>query len=198
MTSKVKLPGLEIFMTKKDEECFSKALKEYSDSIEFIDNYIWLTAEPPLKELISLCYDAINSNVTIINGNITSFSEYKNHFVFPRPNNAGFSGSFVGKGLIQFIHSREADFAEGCLRNGTISASYKPAEDPETEAFVKAVWKIFKKGSKKVYLIDRETGEVNIKPETNFFAWPDAAKTYDGTDGRYLTNHAFAYFVAKP
>lgn len=168
MTSKVKLPGLEIFMTKKDEECFSKALKEYSDSIEFIDNYIWLTAEPPLKELISLCYDAINSNVTIINGNITSFSEYKNHFVFPRPNNAGFSGSFVGKGLIQFIHSREADFAEGCLRNGTISASYKPAEDPETEAFVKAVWKIFKKALKRFTLLTEKRVKLILNRKQTF------------------------------
>ncbi|AFH92988.1 MULTISPECIES: hypothetical protein [Providencia] len=198
MTAKVKLPGIEVFMSKVDEDNFSKALGDYFKEIKFIDNYVWDTLDPPVRNSISLCYGAINSNVTIINSDITSISDYKNNYVFPRPNNAGFSGSFVGKGLVQFIHSKEADFAAGCLRNGTISASYKPAEDPETEAFVKGVWKIFKKGAKKVYAINRETGELyRDKPETRYFAWPDAAKIYDGTDGRYLTATAFNFYIAK-
>ncbi|GHB80791.1 hypothetical protein GCM10007290_00090 [Providencia stuartii] len=35
------------------------------------------------------------------------------------------------------------------------------------------------------------------KPETRYFAWPDAAKIYDGTDGRYLTATAFNFYIAK-
>ena len=103
----------------------------------------------------------------------------------------------VGEGLVRFSCSELADYDTESLRNGRITASYDEVKEPETDKFVKAVWKIFKKGAKKVYLINRETGQIADKPETRFFAWPNAAKKFNGQDGHYLTNHAFAYFVAK-
>ncbi|MDQ5992537.1 hypothetical protein QCD27_20315, partial [Providencia stuartii] len=71
MTAKVKLPGIEVFMSKVDEDNFSKALGDYFKEIKFIDNYVWDTLDPPVRNSISLCYGAINSNVTIINSDIT-------------------------------------------------------------------------------------------------------------------------------
>ncbi|WP_368883544.1 hypothetical protein [Proteus mirabilis] len=198
MSNNIKMPTIQIFMTLQDENDFSSSLLANFDDIKFIDSYVWDTDNPPFYDSIEKCHSRLNSQAVIINQDITSAKEYKDRYTGRHISSQGYIGSPVGKGLIQFLHSSKAEYAENCLRNGRISATYDPTKDPETEAFVKAVWKIFKKGAKKVYLIDRETGEVNIKPETNFFAWPDAAKTYDGTDGRYLTNHAFAYFVAKP
>ncbi|KES11174.1 hypothetical protein SASC598O11_007570 [Snodgrassella alvi SCGC AB-598-O11] len=40
-------------------------------------------------------------------------------------------------------------------------------------------------------------GRLRINLRHVFFAWPDAAKKFNGEDGHYLTNHAFAYFVSK-
>lgn len=46
MTAKVKLPGIEVFMSKVDEDNFSKALGDYFKEIKFIDNYVWDTLDP--------------------------------------------------------------------------------------------------------------------------------------------------------
>lgn len=92
---------------------------------------------------------------------------------------------------------QNADYAPDGLRNGRLAASYNPTKEPETNKFVKRVWKLFKKGAEKLYFIDPETGKVQEKPETRFFGWPDAAKNFNGENGRYLTNHAFAYFVPE-
>lgn len=78
-----------------------------------------------------------------------------------------------------------------------MAASYDPEVDPATATFVKMVWKLFKEFSCKTLLVNRETGEVNEKPEKRFFAGPDAAKRFDGSNGHYLTNNAFVYFVAQ-
>ncbi len=185
-------------MTKKDEQEFSLKLRESFPDIYFIDFHPWDSPFPPMKNSIALCYDKLNSIVVISDESIVSQAEYIENDVKPFPTGSGYMGNPIGRGLIQYQHSKEAGYAKGCIMNGRLTASYFPENDPETDVFVKTVWKIFKKGAQKVYLIDRETGELSAKPETRFFAWPDAAKTYDGTDGRYLTNHAFAYFVAKP
>ncbi|EPQ5230265.1 hypothetical protein LN149_003407 [Providencia stuartii] len=198
MSPKNKMLTIEIFMTKKDEQEFSLKLRESFPDIYFIDFHPWDSPFPPMKNSIALCYDKLNSIVVISDESIVSQAEYIENDVKPFPTGSGYMGNPIGRGLIQYQHSKEAGYAKGCIMNGRLTASYFPENDPETDVFVKTVWKIFKKGAQKVYLIDRKTGELSAKPETRFFAWPDAAKTYDGTDGRYLTNHAFAYFVAKP
>ncbi|MEQ4624047.1 hypothetical protein [Providencia manganoxydans] len=198
MSSKFKMPTIQVFMTKKDEDNFSRLLKDSINGIEFIDIYNWNTNSPQVRESLSLCYEKVFSAAAILNTNITSLDDYKDNYVFRNQSDNGYTGSFVGKGLIQFLHSKDGECVEGCLKDGRLSASYNPTEDPETDAFVKAVWKIFKKGAKKVYAINRETGELyRDKPETRYFAWPDAAKIYDGTDGRYLTATAFNFYIAK-
>ncbi|CAB3962286.1 MULTISPECIES: hypothetical protein [Burkholderia] len=64
--------------------------------------------------------------------------------------------------------------------------------------FVEPVWKVLKKFSHKTFVVNRETGVTNEKPEIRFFSGPDAAAKFDGTDGHYLTNNAFFYLLAQP
>ena len=195
MTGKIKLPALEIFMTAMDAVEFSKVLKDQIQSVKFITQYIWPDLNIPISDVLDMEI-AKNINFCIINTDILSIEDYKKKYVIHYPE-SNYDGSMVGEGLIGFSCSELADYAPGSLRDGQLIASYDVVKQPETDKFVKAVWKIFKKGAKKVYLINRETGQIADKPETRFFAWPDAAKKYNGENGHYLTNHAFAYFVAK-
>ncbi|WP_047683250.1 MULTISPECIES: hypothetical protein [Xenorhabdus] len=192
-----KTPGIELFMTSTDEEQFSIALKNKIDSIKFIEQYVWDDNTLPISDILKFGETIDKSNFSIINTKILSVEMYKNQYITPHPSGMGYIGGWVGKGLIQFLRSKTANYATNCLRNGTLSASYDPIQDPETDLFVKTVWKIFKKGAQKVYLIDRETGKVANKSETKFFAWPDAAEKYNGKNENYLTNNAFSYFIAK-
>lgn len=191
-----KLPTIQTFMTPVDVMQFSIVLKEHIQSVKFIKQYIWPDKNIPIFDQLDVEV-AENSNFCIIDTNILSIECFKNEYIAPHPAGSGYMGGWVGEGLIQFLGSKNADYAPDCLRNGRLAASYDPIEDPETDKFVKTVWKLFKKGAKKLYFIDRETGKVQEKPETRFFAWPDAAKKFNGENGHYLTNHAFAYFLPK-
>ena len=195
MTGKIKLPALEIFMTAVDAVEFSKVLKDQIESVKFITQYIWPDLNIPISDVLDMEI-AKNINFSIINTDILSIERYKKECVTHYPG-CGYNGDIAGEGLVRFSCSKLAGYAPGSLRNGRLTATYDLVKEPETDKFVKAVWKIFKKGAKKVYLINRETGQIADKPETRFFAWPDAAKKFNGEDGHYLTNHAFAYFVAK-
>ncbi|MBI0037826.1 hypothetical protein H3T61_06265 [Gilliamella sp. B14384H2] len=195
MTGKIKLPALEIFMTAVDAVEFSKFLKDQIESVKFITQYRWPDLNIPISDVLDIEI-AKNIDFSIINTDILSIEDYKKKYVIHYPG-ANYDGAMVGEGLVRFSCSTMAGYAPGSLMNGRLTASYDVVKQPETDKFVKAVWKIFKKGAKKVYLINRETGQIADKPETRFFAWPDAAKKFNGENGHYLTNHAFAYFVAK-
>ena len=195
MTGKIKLPALEIFMTAVDAVEFSKVLKDQIESVKFITQYIWPDLNIPISDVLDMEI-AKNINFSIINTDILSIEDYKKKYVIHYPG-SNYDGAMVGEGLVRFSCSELPGYDTESLRNGRLTASYDLVNEPETDKFVKAVWKIFKKGAKKVYLINRETGQIADKPETRFFAWPDAAKKFNGENGHYLTNHAFAYFVAK-
>ena len=195
MTGKIKLPALEIFMTAVDAVEFSKVLKDQIESVKFITQYRWPDLNIPISDVLDIEI-AKNIDFSIINTDILSIEDYKKKYVIHYPG-ANYDGAMVGEGLVRFSCSTMAGYAPGSLMNGRLTASYDVVKQPETDKFVKAVWKIFKKGAKKVYLINRETGQIADKPETRFFAWPNAAKKFNGENGHYLTNHAFAYFVAK-
>ena len=195
MTGKIKLPALEIFMTAVDAVEFSKVLKDQIESVKFITQYRWPDLNIPISDVLDIEI-AKNIDFSIINTDILSIEDYKKKYVIHYPG-ANYDGAMVGEGLVRFSCSTMAGYAPGSLMNGRLTASYDVVKQPETDKFVKEVWKIFKKGAKKVYLINRETGQIADKPETRFFAWPDAAKKFNGENGHYLTNHAFAYFVAK-
>ena len=195
MTGKIKLPALEIFMTAVDAVEFSKVLKDQIQSVKFIKQCPWPDLNIPIFDVLDMEI-AKNINFSIINTDILSIERYKKECVTHYPG-CGYKGDIAGEGLVRFSCSCIAGYAPESLMNGRLTATYDLVKEPETDKFVKAVWKIFKKGAKKVYLINRETGQIADKPETRFFAWPDAAKKFNGENGHYLTNHAFAYFVAK-
>ena len=97
-----------------------------------------------------------------------SVERYAREFIAPHPDGAGYMGSIEGPEAIQFLRSREADYAPGCLRDGRFAASYDPGIDPATDAFVKMTWNVFKKFAHRTFVVNRETGLVNEKREPRF------------------------------
>ncbi|KVQ28473.1 hypothetical protein WK01_16115 [Burkholderia cepacia] len=192
-----KMPTVQTFMTDVDEAVFSGLLKAHIPSVKFIDSFLWSSSVPPAHDSMAECRGHPFSNVVILDGTICTVERYAREFVGPHPGGGSYIGGNVGPGMIQFLRSREADYASGSLRDGRMTASYDPSAEPAVDAFVKVVWKIFKKFAQKTYLVNCETGVVSEKPETRFFAWPDAAAKFNGSNGSYLTNSAFVYFVAE-
>ncbi|POM17564.1 Uncharacterised protein [Burkholderia cepacia] len=192
-----KIPTLQIFMTDVDEVVFSGLLKAHIPSIKFIDSFLWSSPVPAAHDSMAECHGHPFSNVVILDEAICTVERYAREFVAPHPGGGSYMGGNVGPGMIQVLRSREAGYAPQSLRDGRLTASYDPNAEPAMDAFVKAVWKIFKKFSQKTYLINPETGVVSEEPETRFFAGPDAAAQFDGSSGNYLMNSAFVYFVAE-
>lgn len=202
-----KMSVIETFMTLTDEDNFSRLLRKELPEVGFIDIFNWSAADPVFRDSLANCNGFSKSlelpiskqasYAAILHTGIVSIEEYKEVLVSPHPTGIGYEGVIIGSGLIQFIGAAEADFAENCLQNGRLAASYDSDFDKKTAEFVKVVWKVFKKNAVRLYWVNQETGELNEKPESRFFAWPDAAEKYDGSHGNYLANHAFAYFVAK-
>lgn len=195
MTSKVL--SIETFLTSIDEHTFSMLLKEHVPKVKFIESFVWNTPNPPVYDSMAECCNNKFSDVVIIDTSIVSIEEYKNTRIIPHPSGQGYMGSNVGNGVIQFLRSRLGRYVENCLGNGRLAASYNSEYQPKTDQFVKTVWKLVRKNALKVYLIDRETGKVSEKPESRFFAFPDAAAKFNGTNGQYLTCGALTFFVAK-
>ncbi|VWB70678.1 hypothetical protein BLA6993_03322 [Burkholderia lata] len=193
----IKMQTLQTFMTSVDEAVFSDLLKAHIPHVKLIDSYIWSSPIPPVHDSMAECHGQPFSDVVILDEAICTVERYTREFVAPHPGGSGYIGSMEGPRAIQFLRSHEAKYAPGSLRDGRLAASYDPETDEATDEFVKTVWKIFKKFAVKTYLIDRETGAVREKPETRFFAGPDAAAMFDGSNANYLTNNTLAYFVAK-
>ena len=176
----LKMPVLHTFMTKKDEEDFSRLINQSMPSVKFIDIYPWKTPKVVIKNSVSDCYTAINSDCALIDTNITSMQDYEKNYVIKLiKDREQYDGSDVGKGLIQLLHSKKAGYLPGGLRNGRLAASYHLPEDSETDFFVKSIWKLFRKHAAKLYHIDPKTGVISDKPISNFLAWPDAIAKYD-------------------
>lgn len=192
-----KMPTIQTFMTDFDERKFSEILRGSIPTVKFVDSFIWKSSIPPVYDNMDQCRGQEFSNIVIIDESVCSVDRYAREFVVPHPSGSGYIGSMEGPGAIQFLRSREADYAPGCLRDGRLAASYDPDLDPATDVFVKTVWKLFKKFARKTYVIDPKTGVVNEKPEARFLAGPDAAEKFTGIDGHYLTNNAFLYLVAQ-
>lgn len=156
-------------MTENDEKKFSILLKNEIPQVTFIDDYVWSTPSPPFHDTLSQCKGWAGSNAAILNEMILSSSDYKRTMLIPHPSGSGFIGGTIGKGLIQFHRSYEADYANTCLRNGRLAASFDPETDPETNMFVKTVWRLFKKHALKVHLVNMDNGQTHEKPEKGFF-----------------------------
>ncbi|ENE6635800.1 hypothetical protein ABNR98_001062 [Salmonella enterica] len=196
MSSKCKMSQLRPFMTENDEEEFSLLLRLHVPDIKFIASYLWSTSEPPVYNLINECEmpNGIRSNVVLLDESICSLNEYKK-YVIQNPGSEKYTGGKVGKGMILFEPSEYDYYAKGCLSCGGLVSSYRPEETPETEKYIKLVWKLFKSRAIRVYQINREMGEVSSKPDSGLYAWPDAASKFDGTDNHYLAASALDFFI---
>lgn len=186
-------------MTKKDEDEFSKILIREIPDVKFIDAYPLPKPEVIIRPSIAQCYGALTSVCAILNTKITSLDLYEKKYIHKSPSREEYKPDFFGKGLIQFQHSKKANYVPDGLKDGRLAASYDSAEDPETDAFVKAVWKLCKQHGHKLYPItDMKAGTVSPKPHARFIAWPDAIAKFDRVDDMYLTNNTMAYFTSKP
>ncbi|CAM3940116.1 hypothetical protein [Paracidovorax anthurii] len=186
-------------MTRADEAEFSMLLKEEINGLYFIDNHAWKASSPMVKDSIDNCYSAANSSVAIVSGEIITLDFYSKNLIKEVGSSGIYHGGTIGSGIVKYLHSSEASYIPGGLRNGTLMASYDSVKSPETDSFVKSIWNICKKHGRKLYPITNiAAGVVSPKPHAKFIAWPDAIAKFDQVNGLYLTNNTMAYFTSKP
>ena len=189
---------IELFFTKEDEKDFSLLLKSAFPAIYFIDIFPWPTPEPVLKESIDQCYEKPNSDCAIINSEILPIEDYKSKYVHKAQNLEIYRGAFMGEGLIQFLHSKSAQYEPGGLMNGGVAASFDPKKEATTHLFVKEVYNLLKKYCIKLKPFDVKSEIiVDQRLARDFYAGPHAIKEYDQVNGLYLTNNKMAYFTSK-
>ncbi len=199
MVSTLKMPTIQTFMSEADEDDFSKILKKEMPEIYFVDVHPMGTPNLLIKSSISECREKKNSACAIVSSKICSKSFFEKNYIFKIPSREEYHPADIGKGIIQFLHSDEAGYEPGGLRDGGLAASYDSVKDPDTDAFVKAVWKLCKQHGQKLYAItDMKAGTVSPKPHGRFIGWPDAIAKFDRVGDLYLTNNTMAYFTSKP
>jgi len=182
-------------MTKEDEREFSRQLLEALPEISFIDIDCWATLDPIIRSSIADCSSRWG-NIGLLNKQIMPLKSYCSEYI-QKTAHGYYQGGSVGRGLIQYLRPKEEKYDPLGFKNGSLTSSYHIDRDIDTDIYVKTVYKIFKKGAKKLYYINPMTGSINNKPETRFFAWPDAVQQYDMANEKYLCNHAIAYFTSK-
>src|SRR5689334_16891654 len=135
------------FMTRKDESEFSRVIKQHVKRLVLIDEAIWQALPPPTMQSLEECSGGL---AVLLNEELLGFDEYCRKFIKHHPSGKGFLGGQVGRGLIQFIRSRESKDAPGCLKDGRLAATYDPTDVP-MKAYVDEIWRAFKRGAKRVY-----------------------------------------------
>lgn len=190
MVMALKLPIMQIFMTKKDEFDFSLMIKEKLPHVVFVD-CVFKEKEFDYRNGLDECTSVKRA---IWDQSILSIPQ---HQAYISERGQMYHAPGVGPGLIQYVPTKGVNYDVKIAGSGSITSSYDSELEPAMDVFVKTVWKIFKSKAKKLYYMNRLTGEVSERPETRFFAWPDAVKTYNGDDGFYLLANRDGYFVAK-
>lgn len=178
------------FMTRQDELAFSEVLIGRFKKLRFIDGVIWPILPPQSPDSIAACgFDT----AIVLNEDILSFSEYSEKYTRRHPSGVNYMGAQVGSGMIQFLRSKEI---EGRLSNGRLAATYDSADSTMSD-YVMGVWSAFRNRSVKIYQVDQQSGSISTRAEGKFFAWPNAAATYDGREEHFLTSSPFHYYIAK-
>ncbi|MDR2012534.1 MAG: hypothetical protein LBQ20_05740 [Rhodanobacter sp.] len=191
MVSTLRMPTLEIFMTKEDEREFSKQLLQALPEMTFIDLDCWETSEPVIRKSIADCTSRWNE-CALLNKSVTPLERYRSYHV-NKSVHGYYEGHVIGPGIIQYSRSKEEDYDPPGFRSGRFAASYHTDKEPSMDTYVKTVYKIFKKGAKKLFFINSETGKIVDRSSPGAFAWPDAIRQYDMVNGKYLCSHARAY-----
>jgi hypothetical protein len=195
MEMATKLPQIQTFMGQEDERTFSKALREAFPGMVFIDKGCWPDPAPRVYDSIVGCSDS-HGQITLLNTQICSLEDYAREYVVKNKWHDYYESANVGRGLIQYLRSKPWNIEHQGLNNGRLAASYDLEKEPEMDAYVKSVFRVFKKGATKLYYLNPETWQINERPTTVFFAWPEAIKQYDCVDGKYLICHSQAYFTS--
>jgi hypothetical protein len=191
----LKMPTIQTFMIEEDERKFSEIIKENFPEVVFVDIYHWPDPEPRIYDSIADCSSSIS--VALLNTNIVTIEEYRSRYVMKSKWHDYYEAMNIGCGLIQYLRSRPWNQNHNGLQDGRLAASYDPDKRPKTDAYVKAIYKLFRKGGVKLYFMNPETWEIQKKPNAKFFAWPEAVKQYDCVNEQFLINNNFAYLTSK-
>ncbi|RWX00583.1 hypothetical protein [Flavobacterium cerinum] len=178
---------VSIFMTDDDNKLFMEYLQKLSEVV-LIDTKPTQSNKPKIIESID---EALLSEVVILNANLQALSNYEKNVV---EIGGYYHFANTGEGILQLLRSKISSYHKNCLMNGRLAASY--CRD-DTDKWVKEIFKWIKKTSAKVYRTSITRNLSADVAERNFYALPTAAKTYDGTDGKYLTVGKDIYCVPK-
>ncbi|WP_424624994.1 hypothetical protein [Achromobacter marplatensis] len=189
----IKTRQLGVFMTADDEVAFFNALHTRLPAIRCIDvSQQTHTATPVYGTDISACAGRL---VTLVDSDLVPESDFHARYVVRHPGGDHWIYAIVGRGLINLLRAAPANYAPDCLLNGELRATI-PASDTETAALADIAFDTAAQAHK-VYGLDLVNGETARRAERKLIAWPDAAARFNGSDGRYLTNHTEAWFVAR-
>ena len=138
-----KMPTIHTFMTKQDEDSFSKLIVEQVPDVKFIDMFIWPTSTPVTRNSIAGCS---SSMVAILKTGITSMDFYSKTWVGRRTESNGYDGAQIGPGIIQFLRSKPAHYDPKSLRNGRLSATYNPDTEHDMDASCESGVRLSRRG----------------------------------------------------
>lgn len=180
-------------MTREDERAFSRLLLDRLPDVVIIDGDVFPTAEPVIRASIAECSSL---TVCLLKTDILSVDFCRQHWIKRREESGDYVFSSLGYAKGQMLLRRRGEDGNdpGSLVDGTLCGTLGN-HDEQTKAYVSTVHDLFRTHAVRLLLIDIQGGVRNDRPETRFMAWPDAARRYDGRNGRYLTNGAGAFFV---
>ena len=178
---------INVFMIGDDIKLFMAYLQSLSDVV-LIDTK---PTKSNKSEIIESIDDALLSEVVILNANLQARSNYEKNVV---EIGGYYHFANTGEGILQLLRSKISSYHQNCLVNGRLAASYRR---DDTGNWVREVFKWIKTAGRKVYRTSITRNLSADIAERNFYALPTAAKTYDGTDGKYLTIGKDLYCVPK-
>jgi hypothetical protein len=179
----------DIFFTEKDESDFSFLLRSQYPKVTFIDNCIWPSAEPPLRQSISDCQSpfAFVWNRAIVPSVVFASSPH-----FKRSD-----GTYTGPASGVVIQIVRCDIEDSTLlRSGRMAAS---ADDRPMIEFIKGTWQLLSAFARaRPFCVNPFTREVLNLHVSGVLIGPDAADWCVRGPNRFLKDRSTPnYFLPK-
>lgn len=188
-----KLPSLELFLHPSDERALSARIRATHPEVVFFSTESFQhSAAPAVQSCITACAGPI---VIVLHQRLLPLATYIATRVIPHPSGIGFLSGKVGRGLMLMQRCQTPAFDPQGLFVGSITANYE-SDDAEMAQFVTSTLKLIKTDGKKVFFIDPRNGQPVAHAQPGYWAWPDAARSYDGRNGRFLRPDAVNRMVA--
>lgn len=189
-----KLPQLQVFLEPSDEQDLSARIKTAHPDVRFFGTAGFSRSRiPEVQDSFACCTGSV---VIMISEHLLPLSDYTEKMVIPHPSGTGFLAGRTGRGLVQFCRGGVPAFDPLGLQCGSISAGYDAA-DAVMAKFVKSIMKIVRQGAKKVFFIDPALATPVNVAQPGYWAWPAAARDYDGREGRFLRPDAINRMIAR-